>query len=61
MAARTGHGNTPRRSIRIPDDVWNAAVTEANRRGESVSEAVVTFLRAYADRETPQPSGPRHR
>ena len=47
-AARTGTGNTPARSIRVPDEVWQAALAEAARRGESVSEAVVRFLRRYA-------------
>jgi len=47
MAAKTGQGNTPPRSIRVPDDVWDAALAKAALRGESVSEAVVRFLRRY--------------
>lgn len=50
MAARTGQGNTPVRTIRVPDDVWTAALAEAARRDESVSEAVVRFLRRYGKR-----------
>ena len=38
---------TPLRSIRVPDDVWSAAKAAASRKGESVSEAVVRFLRRY--------------
>jgi len=40
-------GQTPVRSIRVPDDVWEAAKHEAARRGETVSDAVVRFLRRY--------------
>lgn len=46
-AARTGRGNTPIRAIRVPEDVWRAAQAEAELRGESVSEAVVRFLKRY--------------
>ena len=31
--------HTPPRSVRIPDDVWQAAKDAAERKGESVSEA----------------------
>ena len=39
--------HTPPRSVRIPDDVWQAAKDAAGRKGESVSEAVVRYLRRY--------------
>lgn len=39
--------HTPPRSIRIPDEVWNAAKTEAAQRGETVTDAVVRFLTRY--------------
>ena len=42
--------HTPPRSIRVPDDVWNAAKAEAERRGETVSDVVVRFLRRYGNR-----------
>lgn len=35
------------RSIRVPDDVWNAAKDEAARRGETVTDAIVRALRRY--------------
>lgn len=38
---------TPMRSMRVPDDVWKAAQAEAERRGESVTAAVVKFLKRY--------------
>lgn len=50
MAARTGKGNTPPRSIRVPDELWTESIAEAERRGESVSQAVVRFLIRYAKR-----------
>jgi hypothetical protein len=47
MAARTGRGNTPARSMRIPDELWADALAESERRGETVTDAVVRFLRRY--------------
>lgn len=38
---------TRARSIRVPDDVWDAAKREAARRGETVTDAVVRALRRY--------------
>ncbi|ROR97814.1 hypothetical protein EDD28_2423 [Salana multivorans] len=43
---RTTH--TPPRSIRVPDEVWDAAKAEAERRGETVTDAVLRFLRRYS-------------
>jgi hypothetical protein len=51
MAARTGGGSTPNRAVRVPTDVWVAAKAEAKRRGETVSAAVVRFLRDYINGE----------
>lgn len=39
--------HTPPRTVRVPQDVWDAARAEAERRGESVSDAVNRFLRRY--------------
>ena len=39
--------HTPPRSIRVPDDVWAAAKEAAEQRGETVTDAVVRFLRRY--------------
>lgn len=38
----------PPRSIRVPDDTWNAAKEEADRRGETVTAAILRFLEKYA-------------
>ncbi|WZH52904.1 MAG: hypothetical protein PIR53_02665 [Nocardioides alkalitolerans] len=48
MAKNTGTGNTPNRTLRIPDDVWEAAKAEAARRDETLTDAVIGFLRRYA-------------
>ena len=39
---------TVARTIRVEDELWEAAAEEANRRGESLSEAVRRFLRRYS-------------
>ncbi len=38
---------TPRRTIRIPDDLWNAATAKAEKRGESVSDVIRHALERY--------------
>jgi len=38
---------TPKRTIRVPNELWDAALDEAHRRGESVTVAIVRFLRDY--------------
>jgi hypothetical protein len=42
-----GTGATTPRSFRIPDPVWQAALAEAERRGETVTDAMLRFLRRY--------------
>lgn len=39
--------HTPPRSIRVPEDVWQLAKSVAAERGETVTDAVVRFLRRY--------------
>jgi hypothetical protein len=39
--------HTPPRSVRVSDPVWEAAKAEADRRGETVTDAVVRFLTRY--------------
>lgn len=48
MAARTGNGNTKPRSLRVPDDIWQAALSKAKREGTTLSAVVVAFLKDYA-------------
>jgi hypothetical protein len=37
----------PLRSVRVPDDVWQAAQSRAADKGESVSAVIVRALRRY--------------
>lgn len=39
--------HTPPRSIRVPDPIWQAAKNEAERRSETLTDAVVRFLTRY--------------
>jgi hypothetical protein len=41
---------TTRRSVRIDDATWNAALAKASERGESLPEEIRKFLRRYAKR-----------
>lgn len=38
---------TPRRTVRIPDALWNAAQDKAEREGESVSDVIRRALEEY--------------
>ncbi len=38
---------TPIRTVRVPDDVWQAAQERAAEKGESVSAVIVRALRRY--------------
>lgn len=38
---------TPRRSFRIPDDLWDAARAKAKERGETVTDVVIRALKRY--------------
>lgn len=38
---------TPARSVRVPDELWDAVKAQAEQRGETVTDAVVRALRRY--------------
>jgi hypothetical protein len=44
---------TPKRSVRVPDDLWRAAMKKAHDRGETLTDviirALVRYLREYGD------------
>lgn len=40
--------HTPKRDVRIADDLWEAATAKANRHGTDVSKVVREKLREYA-------------
>lgn len=41
---------TPRRTVRVPDDVWEAAQRKAEERGDNLSEVIRKALERYANR-----------
>lgn len=41
---------TPARSVRIPDELWRAALHKAEERGESVSDVLRRALERYVRR-----------
>lgn len=41
---------TPLRSVRIPDDVWQAAQSKAEREGTTVTAVVLAALQRYVRR-----------
>ena len=41
---------TPQRAIRIPDELWEAALAKAEANGESVSDVVRRALERYIKR-----------
>lgn len=43
--------HTPRRSVRVADDVWARAAARASEDGTTVSAAVVAFLAEYGQQE----------
>ena len=58
---RTRH--TKVRSVRVPDDIWEAAKAEAEAREETVSDVIVAALEKYTRRrrhtlKEPRPAPP---
>lgn len=42
---------TPRRTIRVPDALWDAASAKAEARGENLSEVIRAALERYVRRK----------
>jgi hypothetical protein len=40
-------GETPQHNIRVPADLWSAAVAKARAEGRTLSKVIVEFLRGY--------------
>jgi len=38
---------TPHRTIRVSDELWQAAMARASERGETLTDALVRFLKRY--------------
>jgi antitoxin component of RelBE/YafQ-DinJ toxin-antitoxin module len=45
---------TPIRTVRVPDDLWDAALRHAEQTGTTVSEAVRALLEAWIEGRKPQ-------
>ena len=43
-------GTIPARSVRVEDELWNAAMARTAQRGETVSDVVRRALRRYVGR-----------
>lgn len=38
---------TPKRSVRVEDELWDAVLRKAHARGETVTDVIVRALKAY--------------
>jgi hypothetical protein len=44
---RPATGKTMPRSLRIPEDVWQAALAKARAEGRTLTDVLVAYLRRY--------------
>ena len=44
-------GHTPRRTVRVPDGVWQAAQAKAAERGDNLSDVIRDALVKYGRRK----------
>lgn len=57
MPPRSPHPTdpVPRKTIRVPEDLWQTAQRTARARGHTVSEVLRSALRAYVRQSMPRP------
>ena len=48
--ARPATGKTPLRNVRVPDELWSAAMAEAKEEGRSLTDVIVSDLHRYVNR-----------
>lgn len=48
--ARPATGKTPLRNIRVPDELWDAAMAEAKGEGRSLTDVIIGDLHRYVNR-----------
>lgn len=48
--ARPATGKTKLRNIRVPDELWNAAMEEAKAEGRTLTDVIVGDLHRYVTR-----------
>ena len=44
---RPATGKTPNRNLRVPDQIWEAALAKARAEGRTLTEVIMTYLRRY--------------
>lgn len=55
MMLMVGSGATPRRTVRIPDDLWEAATARAADEGVTTSDLLRRLLIAHLGSDAPMP------
>lgn len=48
--ARPATGKTPLRNVRVPDELWAAAMAEAEAEGRTLTDVIVGDLHRYVTR-----------
>lgn len=38
---------TPKRSVRVPEDLWRAVLVKAHKHGETVTDVIIRALKRY--------------
>jgi hypothetical protein len=44
---RPATGKTPNRNLRVPEQIWEAALAKARAEGRTLTEVITTYLRRY--------------
>lgn len=55
--ARPATGKTPLRNVRVPDELWAAAMAEAKEEGRSLTDVIVSDLHRYVNRRRRERGG----
>jgi predicted HicB family RNase H-like nuclease len=55
--ARPATGKTPLRNVRVPDELWSAAMAEAQKEGRSLTDVIVSDLHRYVNRRRRERGG----
>jgi hypothetical protein len=48
--ARPATGKTKLRNVRVPDELWDAAMAEAKAEGRTLTDVIVSDLHRYVNR-----------
>lgn len=47
MMPRPATGKTPNRNLRVPDQIWDAALVKARAEGRTLTQVITAYLRRY--------------